>query len=430
MTQDNTPSESALKVTRRDFVKVTAAASVAALALGAGTARAAGSDKLRVGLVGMGRRGLGCAKDCVTSSPNVEIVAVGDLFKDNLEAGCKRLAEVLKDKYKATPETSFAGFDAYQKVIDCDVDLVLLCAPPGFRPLHLKAALEKGRHVFMEKPVAVDPAGVRSILASAEVAAQKKLGVVAGTQRRHQPTYVETMKRIHAGDIGEVAAGQVYWIGDFGYYPAVLRKEGWSDMEAQVRNWNYYTWLSGDHIVEQHVHNIDIMCWVMKGPPKKAIGMGGRQQRVEPEYGHIYDHFAVEFEFENGVRWASYCRQNANCAGRVSEYVEGTKGKSNCSGTIWGGKDWKYEGPQPNPYVQEHADLIASIRDGKPLNECKAVAESTLAAIAGRMSAYTGREVSIAWVLGTSKLDLTPPKYEFGPLAVPPVAIPGKTELI
>ncbi|MBM4018038.1 MAG: Gfo/Idh/MocA family oxidoreductase [Planctomycetes bacterium] len=419
-------------ITRREFVRSAAAtaAGAAALAAAAHYAHAAGSDKIRVGLVGCGRRGRDAIKNCLDSSPGVEVVALGDLFPGVADALGKGLA-AMGEKCKVAPDRCFSGFDNYKKVIACDIDLVLLCAPPGFRPAHLAAALEAGRHVFMEKPVGVDPAGIRSVLASAEVADRKKLGVVAGTQRRHQAAYVETIKRLHQGAIGDVTAGHVYWMGDYSYYPAVERQAGWADMEWQVRNWNYFTWLSGDHIVEQHVHNIDVMCWVMKGPPRKCIGVGGRQQQTAPEFGHIYDHFAVEFEYDGGVRWASYCRQSANCSNRVSEHVAGTKGMSNCAGYIGGPAAWNFQGEQASPYVQEHADLIAGIRAGRPLNECRTVAESTLAAVMGRMAAYTGREINYSWVLKESKLDLMPPALDLG-ASLPPVeiAVPGKTLLV
>jgi len=284
--------------------------------------------------------------------------------------------------------------------------------------------------VFMEKPVAVDPVGVRSVIDSAKMASAKKLGIVAGTQRRHQQSYIETIKRINDGAIGDITAMQVYWIGDYGYYPAVHKKPEWSEMEWQIRNWNYFTWLSGDHIVEQHVHNLDIANWVMKGPPIKAIALGGRQQRTGPEFGHIYDHFSVEFEYPNGVKVSSYCRQNAKTANRVSESAIGTRGGSNCNGHITGENRWDFSAENPNPYVREHKDLIDSIRCGNPLNEGQRIAESTLMAILGRMSAYTGREINWDWVLKASKLDLTPAKYEFGPNAVDGVAIPGETKLI
>ncbi|MGB2796716.1 MAG: Gfo/Idh/MocA family oxidoreductase [Phycisphaerae bacterium] len=421
------------EVSRREFLKTSAAMSAAALVSSLGTSHiyAAGSDRIRVGLIGYGKRGSGAIRDCLGSSPGVVVTAVADLFKDRAEA-CRNDLKGLGEQFAIKDDAVYSGFDGYEKLCRRDdVDMVLICTPPGFRPMQLKCAIDAGKHVFMEKPVGVDPVGIRSVLASAEEATKKGLGIVAGTQRRHQAPYLETIKRIHDGAIGDVVAGQVYWIGDYGYYPAVLRQPGWSDMEWQVRNWNYFTWLSGDHIVEQHVHNIDIMCWVMKGPPTKCLGLGGRQQRTGPEFGYIYDHFAVEYEFPGGVRWASYCRQNDKTAGRVSEAVAGTKGKSNCAGDIWGETTYKFKGHNPNPYVQEHADLIASIRAGKPLNEGTNVAVSTLVAIMGRMSAYTGREMNYSWVLKESKLDLAPPVLDLG-ASLPPVevAIPGKTELI
>ena len=289
--------------------------------------------------------------------------------------------------------------------------------------------MEAGRHVFMEKPGAVCPAGVRSVLASAALADQKGLCVVAGTQRRHQKPYQEVIKRIQDGAVGDIVSASCYWIGDFDYYPAVLRQDGWSDVEAQIRNWNYHAWLSGDHIVEQHLHNIDVINWVMKGHPVKAMGMGGREVRTSPDYGHIFDHFAVEYEYENGARLMSMCRQIDGCANNVSEHVIGTKGDANPGGYIGGAQKWRYEGPGNNPYVQEHTDLVASIRAGKPLNEGKSVAESTLTAIMGRMSAYTGKEITWDQALN-SKENLIPFKLDFGPLPTPPVAVPGQTQLI
>ncbi len=419
----------ARSASRRDFMKTSAAMSVAALMSGPYHAYAAGSDKLRIGLIGCGRRGVGAAKDCLNSSPNVELVALGDLFERKIK-GARKSFEGLADKMAVTDETCFLGFDAFEKVIACDVDLVILATPPGFRPQHLKAAVEAGKHVFMEKPVAVDPVGVRSIIASSELAAEKRLGLVAGTQRRHQADYVATLKRVHDGAIGEIVGAQCYWIGDYDYYTPVKRRPGMSDMEWQLRNWNYFTWLSGDHIVEQHVHNIDVINWAFQAHPVSAIGMGGRQQRTGPEFGHIYDHFAVEFEYPNGARVSSMCRQMKETSQRVEERLVGTEGVCNPRGLISGAKPFKHEGDVPNPYEQEHADLIASIRAGEPLNEGRAVAESTMAAIMGRMSAYTGRKISWKWAMKASKLDLRPAKYEMGDLPVPPVAIPGKTELI
>jgi predicted dehydrogenase len=419
-------------ISRRDFLKVSAASAVL-IGSGALAARqgawAAGSDTIRVGVVGCGGRGTGAAHDCIKSSPGVKIVALGDLFKDRLDGCYNALTgnQELKESVDLTPERCFVGFDAYQKVIDSGIDMVILAAPPGFRPAHFKAAIDAGKHVFMEKPVAVDGPGARMVFAAGEMADQKKLGVVAGTQRRHQSNYVETIKRIHDGAIGEIVGGQCYW-NQGGLWNHV-RKPEWTDMEWQVRNWLYFTWLSGDHIVEQHVHNIDVINWVMQAHPVKAVGFGGRQVRTDPAYGHIFDHFAIDFEYPNGVRILSMCRQIDGCCGNVSERVVGTKGTSNCANTIRGEEEWKYSGPGNNAYVQEHADLIASIRAGKPLNETRQVAESCLSAIMGRMSAYTGQEVSWEQALNSQE-DTMPAKLEFGPLPVPPVAVPGKTPLV
>ncbi|MBX7259529.1 MAG: Gfo/Idh/MocA family oxidoreductase [Candidatus Hydrogenedentes bacterium] len=414
---------------RREFIKTSSALGMAAWAWGAASASAAEAQPVRIGLIGCGRRGSGAVRDCIDSSPNVSVVALGDVFPDKI-AECKGKLSQLGDAYKVTDETCFAGFDAFQKVLQCDVNYIILATPPAFRAAHLKAALEAGKHVFSEKPVAVDPVGIRSILESSELAKTKGLGIVAGTQRRHQANYLETITRIHDGAIGDIVSAECYWIGDYSYYEPVLRQPGWSDMEWQLRNWNYFTWLSGDHIVEQHVHNIDVMNWVLKSHPIKAMGMGGRQQRTGPEFGHIYDHFAVEFEYPNGVRVTSMCRQNAGTYHRVNEWVVGTKGTSDPAGQINAKKKYKFEGKPANPYVQEHADLIASIRAGKPLNEGRAIAESTMAAIIGRLAAYTGQEVTWQWAMEESKLDLSPARLELGELPDCAIAIPGYVNLI
>ncbi len=427
-------------VSRRDFIKASAAVSLAAIVPGAARAFAQGSDKIQVGLIGCGGRGTGAAINCVESAEGVEIVAVGDLFKDQLDKSLARLKEkVPAENLKVTRRTSFAGWDAYKKVINSKVNYIIMAPPPQFRPLHLKAAIEAGKHVFMEKPVAVDPVGVRSIIATSELAEKKGLAIVAGTQRRHQLHYLDIMKRVRGGQIGEIVGGQCYWNMEALWVPRVKelmarrKEEKWSDMEWQVRNWLFHTWLSGDHIVEQHVHNIDVINWAIGAHPVQAMGMGGREVRTGPEWGNIFDHFAVEFEYPGGVRVLSMCRQTAGASGRVSERVVGTKGSTytdSSNGYIEEPNTYKYEGESPDPYVLEHTDLIASIRSGKPLNEGRQVAESTLAAIMGRMSAYTGRELKWDWAMNASKLDLTPPKYEFGDAPDPAVAVPGQTELI
>ena len=417
-----------LSISRSDFLNSSAASAV----IGAGASSgvfAAGSDELRVGVIGCGGRGTGAAGNCIKSAPGVKIVALGDLFQDRVEGSLSRLTgnEELKANVDVSKDRVFWGFDNYKKVIDSDVDLVIMASPPGFRPAQVKYAVEKGKHIFMEKPVAVDAPGVKAILEAGEIAKQKKLGIVTGTIKRHQLNYVETVKRIHDGAIGEILSAQCYYnTGELWNHG---RDPKWTDMEWQVRNWLYFTWLSGDHIVEQHIHNLDVINWALNGHPVKCVAMGGREVRIDPAYGHIFDHFAVEYEYPNDVRVMSMCRQQDGCSNNVSERVIGTKGSSNCCGIIKGSNDWKFEGEVPSPYVQEHADLITSIRAGKPLNEAQQIAESSLTAIMGRMSAYTGQEITWDQAMN-SKENLMPEKLEFGPVPVPPVAVPGKTQFV
>ena len=429
-------------LSRRTFVQATAAAAAAVgTGLGAlpGRLRAMApadraSDVIRIGLVGCGGRGTGAARDAMRGSDGVEIVAMGDLFPDRLATARENLAKAVADtpalaaKYKVTDERAFTGFDAYQKVLDSGIDLVILATPPGFRPKHLAAAVAAGKHVFTEKPVAVDPAGVRAVIATAAEAKRKGLAVVAGTQRRHDPGYRATIQRVHGGAIGEIVGGQVYW-NQGGLWHAA-RKPEWSDTEWQIRNWLYFTWLSGDHVVEQHIHNIDVANWALDAHPVKATGVGGRQQRTDPKYGHIFDHFAVDFEYPNGAHVLSMCRQIDGTANHVGERFVGTRGRTNGANAIEGARAFRFAAKTPpvNPYVQEHTDLVASLRAGKPLNELRRVAESTLTAIMAREAAYTGQ--AIAWdALLAAPQDIAPPTVAFGPLAVPPVAVPGQTKL-
>jgi predicted dehydrogenase len=281
--------------------------------------------------------------------------------------------------------------------------------------------------VFMEKPVAVCPTGIKMVLEASELATQKGLGVVAGTQRRHQNEYVETMKRIHDGAIGDIVSAQCYW--NMGGLWVNERRPGQSDIEWQIRNWLYFTWLSGDHICEQHVHNIDVINWALKdAQPVEVHGVGGRQYRTDPKYGHIFDHFGVEFFYPGDMRTISMCRQIEGTANNVSERIVGTKGVSNCSGVITGENPWRYQGPRVNPYVQEHTDLIKSIRDGKPLNEGKQIAESTLCAIMGRESAYQRQQFRRSWFLSRCELNLLPAEdmQLSDARPVPAVAVPGR----
>jgi myo-inositol 2-dehydrogenase/D-chiro-inositol 1-dehydrogenase len=419
-------------VTRRTFMQTTAAAA-AAMAFPHGV-RLYGSDVIRVGVVGCGGRGTGAARDCLRGAEGTQIVAMGDLMPDRLAQSRADLTKALAStpalaaRFTVTDATSFSGFDAYEKVLASDIDLVILAAPPGFRPAHLAAAVAAGKHIFTEKPVAVDAAGVRSVLATCEAARQKNLAIVAGTQRRHQAEYLEAIQRIQDGAIGKIVSGQVFW--NQGGLWNRDRRPDWTDAEWQIRNWLYFTWLSGDHIVEQHVHNIDVANWVLGAHPVKATGVGGRQFRTEAKFGHIFDHFAIDFEYPDGARVMSMCRQIEGTRGKVAEHFIGSAGSSDASTFINGAKAWKYEAPEQrvSPYVQEHTDLIASLRAGKPLNELEQVAESTLTAIMGREAAYTGQEVTWDEMLN-AKQNLTPPGVAFGPLAVPPVPMPGRTKV-
>jgi myo-inositol 2-dehydrogenase/D-chiro-inositol 1-dehydrogenase len=423
------------KHSRRDFLKTSAAVvgtTLAANVISIPGAYAAGSDEIRIGLVGCGGRGTGAVENAFSSAQGVKLVAMGDAFKDRLDESRANLMKKFADKMAVKDDHCFTGFDAYQKVItNPDVNYIILATPPGFRPIHLKAAVEAGKNIFTEKPVAVDGAGIRSVLATYELSKTKNLAIAAGTQRRHQAAYIETLKMVHNGAIGDIVAARCYW--NQGGLWKKDRQSGWSDLEWQLRNWLYFTWLSGDHIVEQHVHNIDVINWAMNAHPTKAYGMGGRQSRTDPAYGHIFDHFAIDYEYENGVHLMSMCRQAVGTDGSVSEALVGTKG--NCQVNryqISGAKPWSLKVDKtkdPDPYVVEHTDLIASIRAGKPINELKQVAESTLTAIMGRMSAYTGKVVTWEQALNSQEI-LMPETLAWGSMPVPPIPIPGQTALL
>jgi myo-inositol 2-dehydrogenase/D-chiro-inositol 1-dehydrogenase len=412
--------------TRRDFLK-TGAAVVGTLAAPVlPGAWAAGSDEIKIGLIGCGGRGRGAVGDALESAQGVRLVAMGDAFKDRI-GETQAALNVFGDRAAVPPERCFVGLDAYEKVIAADVNYVILATPPGFRPDHLKAAVAAGKNVFAEKPVAVDGPGIRQVLGVYEEARKKGLGIGVGTQRRHQAGYLEAMKRVQDGAVGELLSARCYWNqGGLWNKP---RQPEWSDLEWQMRNWLYFTWLSGDHIVEQHVHNIDVVNWAMGTHPVSANGMGGRQSRTDPAYGHIYDHFSIDYEYESGVHLLSMCRQIEGCDKLIAEALTGTKGRvelddANKRWRISGPASWKFDGEANLPYRQEHTDLIASIRAGQPLNELKTVAESTLTAIMGRTSAYTGKKVTWDEALGSEE-SLVPTRLAFGPMPLPPVAKPG-----
>ncbi len=425
------------KVSRRELLKTGAAISAGAVLSPGSRIFAAGSDTMRVAMIGCGSRGTKDAVDCLMSADGVELVAMADIFKDRLYSSLANIKEKFPEKVKVTSDTSFLGFNAYKKVIDLnEVDIVLLLTPPGFRPQMVKAAVESGKHIFMEKPGAVDPVGIRSLMASAELAKRKGLSIVVGTQQRWQPQYLELMKRIHDGRLGEVVGGQAYWNWGHAKWHFEQRKPGWSDMEWQIRCWPYFVWLSGDHIVEQHLHNIDVLNWAIGSHPVQCLGMGGRQTRTGPEFGNIYDHFTVEYEYPGGIRVMSMSSQIEGSTPRVGERVVCTKGSTyttRAEGYIdntKGRRIFKYDDEIHSGEVAQFSNLIRSIRRGSPINECQRLAESTMTVIMGRMSAYTGRALKWDWALKASKLDLSPGKYELGDLPVRPVAIPGETSLV
>lgn len=433
---------------RREFLSATTVAAVGASFPWVHTAFGSEQEQqVKIGLIGCGGRGTGAvldalgaatkviypaegfhtedvAPDAAVKHKNIQVVALADLFADRLNR-CKQQLEKLGVAVPA--ERCFTGFDAYKKLLAIDeVNYVILAEPPHFRPAHFRAAVEAGKHVFMEKPVAVDVPGVRTVIEAGQLAEQKGLGVGAGIQRRHLRSYQQAVEKIRGGEIGELIYGRCYWNG--GQIWVIPREQGWSDMEWQIRNWNYFTWLSGDHYVEQHVHNLDIMNWVIGAHPIRAVSaVGGRQVRTGEIHGHIYDHFAVEFEYPNGVRVFSQARQINGCDNLVEEAIVGTLGESNCKTSIRrrDGRNWRFRDRDPNPYQQEHLDLIASIREGKPINMARAVAEATMTGIIGREAAYSGKAVE--WEAAMkSQTRLGPEKYEFGPYPIPPVAMPGQ----
>jgi predicted dehydrogenase len=416
---------------RRDFFKTTAAAATLTTL---SNAHAAGSDILRLGLIGCGDRGTGAATQALAADSQVKLVALADAFEDRLQKSLSILKEDPKiaSKVDVAADRQFTGFDAYQQLIGSGVDVVLLCTPPHFRPMHFRAAVEAGKHVFVEKPVAVDAAGVRSVLETCKLAKTKGLSVVSGLCLRYDNGFKETVKRIHDGAIGEVSTlfANDYRSGRW----AKPKQSNWSEMTYQMRNWYNFTWLSGDFNVEQHVHYLDVSAWVMKNEyPVTALGVGGRQALTGPEYGQIYDHFSVVYEYANGARLVSTCRQQPNCKNDMSVQIIGTRGHAQMTERKKGlriqsaGKPWVFDGPYNAMYQTEHDELFASVRNGKPINNGEYMARSTLLAIMGRMAAYTGQQIT--WEMAmNSKENLAPSAYDWN--ATPPVAkvaVPGET---
>ncbi len=431
---------------RREFLKTSAVVATAAaavpLALQSGV-YASGDDTIKIGLVGAGGRGSGAAKQALSTQGNVKLVGVADAFEDNARRAASNIKQSLGDKgdrVDVKDDKVFVGFDAYQKLIDSGIDLVILATPPGFRPLHFEYAVKAGKNIFMEKPVAVDPPGVRQVLEANKIAKEKKLKVGVGLQRHHQTPYLETIERLKDGAIGDILALRVYWNSGGVWDPRLSRENAKSEMEYQMRNWYYYNWLCGDHIVEQHIHNLDVGCWVKGSYPVRAWGMGGRQVRTDKKYGEIYDHHYVEYEFDDGTRMYSQSRHIPNCWNSVTEHAHGTKGTCDISGAkilVPGMDDWRSRNRGKDPYQQEHDDLFHAIRTGAEYNEGDNGAMATMVAILGRLCTYSGKQIEMKDALA-SNLSLAPKQYSWDaePPVLPnedgyyPIAMPGTTKVL
>lgn len=371
---------------------------------------------LKAGLIGCGGRGSGAAGNFLDAGPSLQITALADVFDDQLQRCRARLNE---DRgVEVADDHCFVGFDAHKKLLETDVDIVILATPPHFRAEHFEAAVQARKHVFMEKPVAVDPVGVRAVIATAEKAEAFDLCVVTGTQYRHQKSFIETYNRVLDGAIGQVVAARGYSLRGQLWYKEP--REEWTDMEDMLRDWVNWQWLSGDHIVEQHIHGLDVMFWFTEQHPISGVAVGGRARRVT---GDQYDFFSVDYELGNGAHINSMCRQIDGCTNNISRFVLGTEGYTDCSNTIFNYNNdvvWTYEGMDDDnsPYVQEHIDLVTAIRKGEKVNEAVETAKSTMAAIMARDSAYTGLEIT--WdELMKSDQRLGPTVYELGPVDGP-----------
>ena len=433
-------------LTRRNFVKNSTLVITGVLSTGATVEAMANVNrekKLKLALVGCGGRGSGAAAQALTADENVELVAMADAFADRIEKSLKGIKEHFDGEKKiiVKEKNRFVGFNAYKKAIDL-ADVVILTTPPGFRPYHFEYAIQNDKHVFMEKPLATDPVGIRKVLATAKIAKAKKLNVVVGLQRHYESKYIDLKQRVDEGEIGKIRGGQVYW-NDAGVWTK-KRQAGQTELEYQMRNWYYFNWLCGDHILEQHIHNIDVANWFIGDYPISAQGMGGRQVRTGKDHGEIFDHHFVEFTYASGAVISSQCRHIRGTMRRVDEVFQGTKGSIEIGkGEITnldGNSKYKYPkkwGEDPNPYQVEHNKLFASIRNGGVISDAENGAMSTLTAILGRMATYTGKKITMEEALN-SKLHLMPEKvtWETTPPSLPdsegnyPIPMPGKTKMI
>ncbi|HEX3870655.1 MAG TPA: Gfo/Idh/MocA family oxidoreductase, partial [Pirellulales bacterium] len=429
-------SLSSPQASRRTFMKGTTAAIVAGAVAGelsmARSAHAAGSDVLRIGLIGCGGRGTGAAAQALKADKNTKLVAMGDAFADALDDSVKALSKdkTVGDRIDVASDRRFVGFDAYQKVIDSGVDVVLLAAPPHFRPQHLQAAIDAGKHVFAEKPVAVDAPGFHKVLAAAKQAKDKNLALCSGLCWRYNYIARAAVEQVKEGAIGDIIAIEANYNSSPPGKPwPMVREPNWSDMEFQLRNWYWLTWLSGDHIVEQAVHSVDKASWVLGDiAPQSCLGLGGLQARMGDDRGQIFDHHAVTYDYPNGVKLSFNCRQQTGTSHDVSVRVYGTKGSCEIEkGEVRsrnGETTWKYRGPKNIMHQTEHDELFANLRSGKIVNDGHFMAMSTMLAIMGRMATYTGQNIAWDRAIG-SREDLTPAQYAWGPAPNYTVAVPG-----
>jgi predicted dehydrogenase len=403
---------------------------VAASILPVPMVHAGGSSTIKIGLVGCGGRGSGAAEEALKADSGTKLVAIADAFQDRIDDHLSHLKQLeVASRIDVPKDRQYTGFDAFKHVID-QVDLVLLTTPPHFRPLHLAYAVEKGVNSFVEKPMAVDAPGLRKYIQACKDAQSKNLSLVNGFCWRYDGPRRQTIKRVMDGQIGEIVAVETTYNSQGVWEPRRTREQCTSDMEYQMRNWYYYSWLSGDHILEQAVHGIDTMAWVMNDkPPIKCWGVGGRQARTDAKYGNIWDHFSVVYEYPENVRGYHHCRHWVNTPPHVKDYVLGTKGTADVFGNaITGPNKWRYRSQKNfSMYQVEHDEMFAAIRAGKPINNGEKAAGTTLLALMGRTAAYTGEIITPEMILN-SKEDLSPPSYEFGTLATPPIPVPGTTK--
>ena len=437
-------------VSRRNFVKTSllSTGAIAVPTLGARMVHAGGNDTLRVGLIGCGGRGTAAVSNAIESSPNVTVVALADLAQSRLDGSRESLRTAWEEKgnYAVTDDQCFVGVDAYKQLCaHPDIDIVIHTTPPGLRFLTLREAIQQGKHSFVEKPVCVDAYTYRHVLESGKLADENGLAIVSGTQYRRETSYRDAIDRLHEGVIGELLGAFAYYCtGDLwlrGNEAAWEQWGGFDGMEYQMRNWLYFTWLSGDHIAEQAIHNIDAINWGFDGTPEVAFGSGGRLKRTDPKYGDIYDHFSIDYDYPGGKRVSFKCRQVGGAKGLVRNRFIGTKGTMEIrpapgsSATIVrdhkGNVVWHNNGRINNnaPYVQEHRALIESIRDGRPIQEIQGVADSSLTAVIGREAAYSGQKVRFDWTATESQQKLVPEVIQLGTNPVRPVPIPGVYKL-